>query len=124
MQNFKYLVIIKKGLCVLPAFCMVLLAGFMNFAVAETEQQARDPFVSPKFKRQKMQAIETQKTQDANNIIYVLTGIHLGRHKIAIINSQVVQVGDVIGESRIIDIRQNEVILERGKEQFIIRLEN
>ena len=54
-----------------------------------------------------------------------LTGILLGNGKaIAIINEKILRVGDLVDGKKIIAIERNRVILKRGMDEEILRMEN
>lgn len=75
-------------------------------SINETElvKISRDPFYSS----------QRVVANDAQEEIYKLSGIvGLGAHPTAIIDNEVYKVGDSIGDSKIQDITQNEVILEK-----------
>ncbi|MFH0790812.1 MAG: hypothetical protein V2A64_04190 [Candidatus Omnitrophota bacterium] len=77
-----------------------------------------DPFHSPLAKsgRTKTAVIEMPAPKDLT-----LEGIFYQKEKVAaIINDTIVYVGDAIGEKKVLDIREKNVILQDGDYQYIL----
>jgi hypothetical protein len=73
------------------------------------------------FQKFDLQQVEGGGLPEISNM--VLTGIIIEEQgPTALINEKIVKIGDSIGEYQVGDIKQNEVILKKGTEKYILRL--
>jgi hypothetical protein len=75
-----------------------------------------DPF-------QKLDSPQVEVGVSADISTLVVSGIIIEKDgPTALINEKILRIGDSIGEYQVEDIKQNEVILKRGMEKFVLRL--
>ena len=122
MQILKNSGIIKKEVFLVLIF-LLMLFGVDNNTAGGNE---RDPFMPPARVSRKNTTAKTApvKKVETRDINFLLTGIHLGRDTVAIINNKVVHVGDFIGEAKVIAIEQGCVRLEKNSEEFALEMKD
>ena len=86
-----------------------------------SSQSQRDPFV-PLVSESGMVLIPQELDITGLNLRGI---IYAGKESVAIVNDQVLKVGDAVGEYVIAEIRRKEVVLEKqdASEQFTLKLE-
>ena len=114
----------KKIYLILLVLTILLLEGYAHAAVIYTSRDLRDPFKSP-FEMQGIPVVEDRPV--VPEIEYGLSHINVqgmvwgSKMPQAIINNQVVRVGEIIDGAEVLEIRQEGVyILYEGK-QYIVR---
>ena len=109
----KKIAVILSFLC-LATFCF----GQENFVY--TSKGKRDPFMSLVTPEGKMIIFEYElfvSDMILEGIIFEPQG-----NSLAIINGKVVKVGEYIGSYAVLEIKQNEVILDKDGEKYILGL--
>ena len=81
------------------------------------------PFTPKTIVRKVEAAAEKPETEAEKEPVFVLQGILQGKIKGAIINEQLVSVDDVIGGYRILNIKEDSVVLRKGSRTIILKQE-
>lgn len=97
-------------------------------AAVNVEQRAsepgvgRDPFASPLEPSEEMGMVEDSLIEEEETEL-TLTGIVLrGKNSSAIVDRDIVHVGDVIGGRKIVVIEKGRVLLSDGKRKYVLYL--
>lgn len=115
----------KKIYLILPVLIILLLGNRARAAVSYTSRGLRDPFKSP-FEMQGIPVVaEAEPT--APTVEYGLSHLNVqgmvwgSKMPQAIINNQIVRIGEIIDGAEILEIRREGVyVLYEGK-QYIVR---
>jgi hypothetical protein len=82
------------------------------------DENPKDPFAKPSLK-------EKLKDSPLSITDLKLAGImREANQAVALINDEILRVGDNISGFEIVEVRQNEVLLKRDQEQYILKLFN
>ncbi|MDP8217326.1 MAG: hypothetical protein P9M03_01230 [Candidatus Theseobacter exili] len=83
----------------------------------------RDPFASPLKPSEELQILEKSLIEVKEDIGMTLTGIVLrGKSSSAVVNREIVRVGDIIEGKKVIAIEKDRVVLSDGKKKYILYL--
>lgn len=114
----------KKIYLILLVLLVLLLGDYAQAAVSYTSGRLRDPFKSP-FEMQAIPIVEERPV--IPSVGYGLSHLNVqgmvwsSKMPQAIINNQVVRVGEIVDGAEILEIRQEGIyVLYEGK-QYIIR---
>jgi hypothetical protein len=85
-------------------------------------QVERDPFASPLEPSEEMGIVEDSLLEEEETGL-ILTGVVLrGKSSSAIVDRDIVRVGDVIGGKKIVVIEKGRVLLSDGRKRYVLYL--
>ncbi len=115
----------KKSYLILPVLIILLLGDYAQAAVNYTSRTLRDPFKSP-FEMQAIPVVvEAELT--APTAEYGLSHLNVqgmvwgSKMPQAIINNQIVRIGEVIDGAEVLEIRREGVYVLYEGRQYIVR---
>ncbi|MCI0561609.1 MAG: pilus assembly protein PilP, partial [Nitrososphaera sp.] len=120
--------ILVGGACVISMCAMLSIANGAEGDQVATASQVfrydekgrRDPFV-PLVKDGRLIASQSSRSSGETPVLYGVLW-EVGGRSIALINDVEARVGDMIGEYKVVEIREDAVVLESGGESVVLKI--